>query len=100
MCACMRACMQASWAVCWGGSEQKDARFWMTQMYPQPIPLPVPATICSEQPPVWELRVSMGTSMEVAKRTPWPPARGKNGNRVEPKVTDLCVFSGGGGDQL
>ena len=95
VCVCMCACACLC-TVCWGRGEQKDAGCWINQMSPQPVPRTVPTTICSEQPPVWESKVSMGTSMEVAKRTPWPPARGESGNQVEWKVTDLCVLGGVG----
>lgn len=91
MCTCVR---------CVGEGVNRRKQVMDNSEVPQPVPRPVLATICSEQPPVWELRVSMGTSMEVAKRTPWLPARRESGNQVEPKVTDWCVFNGVGGSQL
>jgi hypothetical protein len=73
------------------GSEQKDAEYWVIQMSLQPVPCPILAAICSEQPAVWEWRVSMGTSVEITKRMLWQPARGESRNQVELRVTDLCV---------
>lgn len=42
---------------------------------------------------VWEWRVSMGTSVEVTKRTLWQLAMRESGNQGKPRVTDSCVLN-------
>lgn len=94
VCVCVYVCVQ-----CVGRRGKGGCRVLGNSHVPQPVPHPEPATICSEQPPVWESRVSMGTSVEVARRASGPPAGGESGNQVEPEVTDSCVFNGVGGHQ-